>query len=182
MFTSTWTLQDNPPEKVDCIVVLSYAVKDLDMPTKPTCAAIDAAYILWKKFPQAYVIVSTGDNQGLGASNAAVMATYAEACGIPRSKLIREDQSLNTYENLIFSREIVKDRKFKHVTVAAFDLHMRRTVATAKKMRWGDIHWISGKGPGEPAYGWKWVQTATRGTIFVYEVLAMVYSRLIGWV
>jgi hypothetical protein len=35
---------------------------------------------------------------------------------------------------------------------------------------------------GGASYGYKWLQTHSRLTIFCYEVAAMVYSKVVGWV
>ena len=34
----------------------------------------------------------------------------------------------------------------------------------------------------EPAYGYKWLQTHSRATLFCYEFGALIFSKLRGWV
>ena len=126
--------------------------------------------------------MSTGDNQGLGVPNSRVMAEYAVRLGIPRENLIEEDRSRHTYENLLFSWEIISSEHLKQPTLVTLDLYTRRAVATAKKLGWKDFYWLSVFSEGEPAYGCKWLQTRSRLTIFCYEMLAMAYSRVLGWV
>lgn len=182
MILKLWTIPDKPPTEADCFVVLSYAVVDAKRPTAPTRVAIEAAYVWWRKFPKAYVIMSTGDNQGLGVSNAQVMAEYGSSIGIPAEQIILEDQSVNTYENLVFSKAIIDDCGLKNPTIVAYDLHMKRAKATWEKLGWDVSGWVSATGPGESAYGWKAIQTHSRLTIVVYDILAMVWSRVKGWV
>lgn len=176
-----WVVPDNPPLNPDCFVILSYAVKDRSFPTKPTRAQIELTYKWWNKFPQAKIIMSTGDNQGLGVPNSKVMAEYAIKLGIPSEIIIEEDRSMNTYENLLYSIEIINIEHFKQPTLVTLDLYTRRAVATAKKLGWKDFYWISVFSEGEPAYGWKWIQTYSRLTILFYELAAMAYSKIIGW-
>jgi vancomycin permeability regulator SanA len=177
-----WMINDHAPSQPRCFVIPSYALKDASLPTRPTRAEIELACEWWKKFPQAKLILSTGDNQGLGIPNSKVMADYAVALGVPRENVIEEDRSRNTYENLLYSMEIIQARALGPPTLVTLDLYTRRAVATAKKMGWKDFHWLSVFSKGEPAYGYKWLQTHSRTTIFCYEVGAMIFSKIVGWV
>jgi uncharacterized SAM-binding protein YcdF (DUF218 family) len=177
-----WTIADRPPSNPGCFVIPSYALKDRTLPTKPTQAQIELAYAWWLKFPHAKLIMSTGDNQGLGISNATVMAAYAARLGVPRANLIEEDRSRTTYENLLYSMEIIQAQGLTQPTLVTLDLYTRRAVATARKSGWKDFYWLSVYSHGEPAYGYKWLQTHSRPTIFLYELGAMIYSKLVGWV
>jgi uncharacterized SAM-binding protein YcdF (DUF218 family) len=177
-----WTIDDHPPSHPGCFVIPSYALKDASRPTRPTRAQIELAFEWWKKFPISKLIMSTGDNQGLGIPNSRVMADYAVSLGLPRENVIEEDRSRNTYENLLYSMEIIQAQKLGPPTLVTLDLYARRAVATAKKMGWTDFHWLSVFSRGEPAYGYKWIQTHSRATIFCYEVGAMIFSKIMGWV
>jgi uncharacterized SAM-binding protein YcdF (DUF218 family) len=78
--------------------------------------------------------------------------------------------------------KIIREKDFQQPTLVTLDLYTRRAVATARKMGWDDFYWLSVYSSGEPAYGYKWFQTHSRLTLYLYEVLAMVYSRIVGWV
>jgi uncharacterized SAM-binding protein YcdF (DUF218 family) len=177
-----WSIADNPPPNPDCFVIPSYALRDRTWPTQPTRAQIELAYAWWKRFPQAMMIMSTGDNQKLGIPNSRVMVEYARHLGVPSENLIEEDRSLNTYQNLLYSMHIIQAEGLKQPTLVTLDLYTRRAVATAKKLGWEDFYWLSVFSKGQPAYGYKWIQTYSRLTIFCYEVGALVYSKLAGWV
>jgi vancomycin permeability regulator SanA len=176
-----WGMPDNPPSDPHCFVIPSYALRDRSLPTKPTRAQIELACEWWKRFPHARLIMSTGDNQRLGIANSTVMAEYAVSLGIPRENIIEEDQSRNTYENLLFSMNITREQKLQQPTLVTLDLYTRRAVATARKLGWMDFYWLSVFSEGQPAYGYKWLQTYSRCTILCYETLAMVYSKVVGW-
>ncbi len=175
-------IPDRPPTQPDCFVIPSYALKDRAMPTRPTCAQIDLAIAWWRRFPRAKIIMSTGDNQGLGITNARVMAEYAVQLGVPRNNLIEEDRSMNTWENLCYAKEIIDREGFKQPTLVTLDLYTKRAAATARKLGWRDFYWLSVYSPGESAYGLKAIQTHSRLTIFCYELIATAYSKLVGWV
>jgi uncharacterized SAM-binding protein YcdF (DUF218 family) len=174
------TILDNPPKNTDCFVVLSYAVENVQTPTKPTRAIIDLAHKWWKKYPQAYVIMSTGDNQLLGLPNSKVMADYGRKIGIPTRQILEEDKSKTTHGNLINSAEIMKKYKLKNATLVTYDLHTRRSIAVARKLGWRNFYWISTSSAGSPAYGIKAIQTYSRLTIFIYELFAYIFNLVRG--
>ncbi|MGD9253154.1 MAG: YdcF family protein [Holophagae bacterium] len=180
--TAAWTIADRPPVQPGCFVVPSYALRSAATPTLPTRAALDVAASWHRRFPSAPILVSTGDNQRLGVTNASVMAAYLSDHGVPTTGIIEEDQSLNTFENLTNCGRIIEKGGFTQPTLVTLDLYTRRAVAVAQKLGWDDVRWISVRADGEPAAGWKWFQTYSRATIFIYEVAAMVYCRLRGWI
>lgn len=151
------------------------------MPTRPTRAQIELAYAWWEKYPRARLIMSTGDNQKLGIANSTVMAQYATHLGVPNENVIEEDRSKNTYENLVNSMEIVEKHGLRQPVLVTLDLYTRRAVATAKRLGWENVYWLSVFSRGEPAHGHKWLQTYSRLTIFCYEVAAFGYSKIVGW-
>jgi len=109
------------------------------------------------------------------------MVEYARANGVPDENLIEEDRSLTTYQNLLYSRRIVDQRRLQQPTLVTLDLYTRRAVATAHRMGWNDVCWLSVYSPGQPACGYKWLQTHSRGTILCYEVLAMALGKVLAW-
>ncbi len=176
-----WSIPDNPPSRPGCLVVPSYALRDTSTPTLPTRAALDVAADWWRRYRGAVIIVSTGDNQRLGITNASVMAEYAHRLGVPRDRIVEEDLSRNTFENLAFCREIVASGGYREPTLVTHDLYTRRAVAVARKIGWSELRWLSVYSKGEPAAGFKYVQTFSRLTIGCYEVAAMVYFKTRGW-
>ena len=181
-FTKFWTIPDRLPSDPGCLIVPSYALKDRTLPTQPTRAQIELAVAWWCKFPRAKIIMCTGDNQGLGVTNARVMIEYAARLGVPRANLIEEDTSRNTRENLFNAWQIAARQNLQQPTLVTLDLYTRRAVATARKQGWRDFYWLSVFAEGESAYGLKAIQTHSRLTIFCYEIIATVYSKIVGWI
>lgn len=174
-------IPDNPPIAPGCLVVPSYALKDRWTPTRPTRAEIDLAASWWRRFPNAMLVMCTGDNQRLGVSNASVMADYAVSVGVPRESIVEEGASLTTRGNLRNAQEIVRRLGLGETALVTIDLYTRRAVATARRLGWDDIRWLSVYAQGEPAHGWKRFQTRSRTSILVYEILASAVSRAVGW-
>ncbi|MBM3127608.1 MAG: YdcF family protein [Chloroflexi bacterium] len=181
-FTKFWTLPDRAPSNPDCLIVPSYALKDRATPTRPTRAQIELAAAWWRKFPRAHIVMCTGDNQGLGVTNARVMCEYALRLGVPRENLIEEDASRNTRENLFNAWRLAARQSARQPTLVTLDLYTRRAVATARKQGWRDFYWLSVYAEGESAYGLKAIQTHSRATILCYEMIATMYSKVVGWI
>jgi uncharacterized SAM-binding protein YcdF (DUF218 family) len=135
----------------------------------------------WRRFPRAKLIMCTGDNQRLGVTNAQVMVDYAVRLGVPRENLIAEERSRDTRENLIYAMEIITREKLQQPTLVTLDLYTPRAVAIARKLGWRDFYWLSVFSRGEPAFGTKRFQTYSRATIFMYELIATIYGKVVGW-
>lgn len=172
--------KDKIPENADGFIILSYAVKDKNTPTYPTRMLIRKTLQLLKSRPAAKVIMSTGDNQFLGKTNAEIMKEYAISIGIPERNILLEDKSRNTYENLQLSGIIIRKNKLKCPVLVLLDLHAPRAVAIADTLGWQKLGFISVRAKGEPAYGYKYFQTYSRLTIYIYEKLAYIYCKIKG--
>lgn len=175
-------------------IVPSYTLADRNRPTLQTCAALDVCSKILKKNPQSTCIVSTGDNQRLGLSNAQVMADYLYKNGVLGNQIIEEFISQDTRENIMFSSVMVKNGRecLPHLssrflkpdtlTLVAFDLHLPRIKLICRLLGpqniAKNIEFIPVFSPAEPAYGWRAFQTKTRLRIRIYELLAMIFECL----
>jgi uncharacterized SAM-binding protein YcdF (DUF218 family) len=158
------------------IVAISYALDRRARLTPPTQAVMDTAIQTWREQPDAWLILSTGDNQRLGITNAHVMAEYAVRQGVLRDKILEEDQSSNTWENLAYSWRLAQTRGVTHLVIVAYDLHINRCRRVAQKQ--GIPHTLkpatsqtTGQAARKPWF-------SSRTTILLYEILASVYGRL----
>ncbi len=176
-------------DRIDYIVVPSYTVRSRARPTSQTASALDLAYSTYTTAqatnPDLKIILSTGDNQNLGVSNARIMADYLIAKGMPESALILEEKSQDTYENLRESLKIIRSQMAKSdqsisINIIAYDLHMPRIQLIAGMQKWPAYTSMPASGPAESAYGWRAFQTSSRPMIRIYEACASVYE-LIRW-
>ena len=65
------------------------------------------------KYPHVKVIVSGGQGPDEDRTEASVMQDYLEQHGIDATRIIIEDQSTSTYENLVFSKNYYQKRQRK---------------------------------------------------------------------
>lgn len=66
---------------------------------------------------------------GGDSSEAESMATILELMGIPRTAMILESKSLNTHENAVFTKKILKREKIERVLLVTSAAHMPRSLA-----------------------------------------------------
>lgn len=91
-----------------------------------------------------YIIVSGGQGPGESISEAEAMERYLLSMGVEQNKIIKEDKSTSTYENLEFSKRIIEKHSNKSVgdvavKLATSNFHSLRTYLIAKKCGYKNI-------------------------------------------
>lgn len=95
-----------------------------------------AAYLL--EHPDSLVIVSGGLGRGEEMTEAAAMEKYLKAKGIQEHRIVVEEKSFNTYENISFSLQALRERrpdlqeKSLVFALVTNDFHVFRSVLTAR--------------------------------------------------
>lgn len=82
------------------------------------------------------VILSGGriDWAGGGGSEAADMAQMMQFFGVPYSAILRDDTSLNTYENAVNVKQIMDAQGIKRILLVTSAFHMPRSLLIFKKL------------------------------------------------
>ena len=94
---------------VDYIIVLGCGLKMGKEVTPLLAGRVDQAIRLYRKAPQrSYLVMSGGQGADEQVSEAAAMKTYALSKGIEESHILLEEQSVNTEENMAFSRKLIE--------------------------------------------------------------------------
>ena len=107
------------------------------------------------------------------------MAEYLNKRGVPLAKIVEENMSSNTYQNIVFSEKIIEAMHLKRPLLVTYDLHTKRAVATVKRL----------------GLNWEWTSAYTskvdigkrkpwqlnRTTMVIYEFLALTFSKIAGW-
>ncbi len=81
-----------------------------------------------------FLIVSGGNDVEDGANEASAMRDMALNAGISSEQIILEPKATSTFENLLFSQAILKQRKLKSVIVVSEPYHMPRAAMIARKL------------------------------------------------
>ena len=93
---------------------------------------LDTAIQYLEKHPETDCIVSGGKGSNEHDPEAYVMFDYLLDAGIQEERIIIEDQSINTYENIEFSTQFF-DPKEDSVGIVTNNFHIFRATAIAKK-------------------------------------------------
>lgn len=132
------------PDGLDYLVVLGAQMKTSG-PSKALQYRLDAAIDYLASNPDTYVIVSGGQGSDEHISEAQGMYDYLISKKISPDRVIREDQSKNTFQNLTFSAEYL-DKGTDSVGVVSNNFHVFRAVKIAKKAGYQNVHGIAARG------------------------------------
>lgn len=113
------------------IIVLGAQVKGRKI-TDSLKRRLDAAYGYLYEHPEVKVVVSGGQGKGEDVSEAAAMAEYLERAGIEKTRIVQEDVSTNTLENLKYSKALITDIK-SPVGIVSNNFHVYRGCMYAKR-------------------------------------------------
>jgi len=78
--------------------------------------------------PTCFILISGGDPQHHGASEAAVYGDQLDQLGVPPTDLVREERSLNTFQNAQYTAALLSARPADQVILVSSGLHLRRAV------------------------------------------------------
>ncbi len=124
--------QENNPEKPNVIVVLGCKVNG-EKPSRMLRRRLDAAYEALEKHSDILCIVSGGQGSNEKISEAQAMKNYLVEKGIEESRIIMEDKSTSTYENIKFSLDILDAMEMSHdMTLVTDGFHQYRASLIAK--------------------------------------------------
>jgi uncharacterized SAM-binding protein YcdF (DUF218 family) len=109
------------------------------------------------------------------------MRALAVSLGVPGSSIILEENAGNTYENVIFSRDILNKKGWKDAILISSPYHMLRVSLVCKKAA-PDIHFFYAPISSSIFYGdEKAVQIKHILAIF-HEYLGIVYYYVKGYI
>jgi len=124
----------NTDHTEDVVIVLGAGVHG-ERVSAPLARRLDTAIAYWNENPNAIIIVTGGLGNRASITEAEAMSRYLIARGIPPDRILLEDRSTTTYENLVFANEILSARfpdGFRSVLITN-DFHIYRAVGTARQ-------------------------------------------------
>lgn len=155
------------PENLDYLIVLGAHVDGTRL-TKALLERTRRALEYLEANPGTKAVLSGGKGKGEKISEARAMYDYLTANGIEGSRLILEDRSVNTKENLSFSLGKIGDLSVS-VGVVTNNFHVFRGVAIGKKCGCRKIY------PVPSRYrSWRLLIYIPR------EILAVIKDKLVG--
>jgi len=119
-----------PKVECDYIIVLGAQIKGTKV-TNSLRERLDTAYDYIVLHPNTKIIVSGGQGQGEDITEACAMKEYLVARGIEDSKIMMENRSINTTENMKFSVDFIEDKKAS-IGIVTSNFHIYRSIKLAK--------------------------------------------------
>ncbi len=118
------------PEGADCLIVLGAGVNGTT-PSLSLKERLDAAHAYLQANPETVCIVSGGQGPGEDITEAECMYRYLTARGIAGERIIREDRSTSTAENLAFSKLLLPEGT-RSIAVLSSEYHLFRAGLIAR--------------------------------------------------
>jgi uncharacterized SAM-binding protein YcdF (DUF218 family) len=155
--------------KVDFVIVLGAGLRGSRVP--PLLASrLDRAKQVYdravRRGRSPLIITSGGQGPDEDIPESHAMASYLIERGVPADRVLREDRSTSTWENLTFSRELMVARQPKYrCLIVTNNFHAFRAALTARKAK------VNGQVIGSPTAAYYW-PTAT-----IREFVAILFSH-----
>lgn len=129
-------MTDGGTPGLDYVVVLGAQVRGT-VPSRALYSRIKKAAEYLEENPETKAVLSGGQGAGEEISEAQVMYDYLTGMGIAKERLIMEDKSTSTMENLEFTAELIgKDKK---VGIVSQNFHIYRAVQLAKHQQYDNV-------------------------------------------
>lgn len=128
-------------DKLDYIIVLGAQMK-AEGPSRVLKMRLDKAYDYLMENPDTVVIVSGGQGADEHISEAQGMYDYLVGKGIAAERIIKEDQSRNTSQNIDFSSAFL-DKGRDLVGIVTNNFHIFRATHIAKKSGYSHVYGIA---------------------------------------
>ncbi|WP_153730797.1 YdcF family protein [Sporosarcina obsidiansis] len=95
---------------------------------------LEAATDYANRYPHVQFVLSGGQGKDEGISEAQAMYNYLIKQGIAKDRLLLEDRSTSTYENLKYTLELLPE--IEGVTIISSDYHLARARFLARQIGW----------------------------------------------
>ena len=155
--------------KVDFVIVLGSGLRGSRVP--PLLASrLDRAKQVYdraiRRGRSPLIITSGGQGPDEDIPESHAMASYLIERGVPQNRVLREDKSTSTWENLTFSRELMVARQPKYrCLIVTNNFHAFRAALTARRAK------VNGQVVGSPTAAYYW-PTAT-----IREFVAILFTH-----
>ena len=117
----------------DILIILGAKVKEGGVPSLSLKNRLDVAYDYLVQYPHVQAVVTGGQGKDEDQTEASAMYTYLVNKGIEPTRILLEEQSTSTYENLLFTKQLLSD-ELKQATIVSNDFHLTRAAYLANML------------------------------------------------
>ena len=155
-----------PETGADYVIILGAQVKGTQ-PSRSLLRRIQAGAVYLKENPEAKIIASGGRGPGENITEAACIRETLMQMGIDRERILTEEVSASTRENLLYSM-VFGGRESSYVIVTN-GFHLFRAMETARRLGMAHVSGLAAS--SEPVLLWNY---------YVREFFALILYRLQG--
>lgn len=153
----------------------------LDSSAYARCRYAAWLYHHWKRVP---IVVSGGNLRSGHPPHSEAMAQMLQSEGVPGSDILQESRSLNTYQNAVYTAQILKARSITRIALVMEADNMLRGDLVFRKQQLHVIpapfrHRSTGFGIHELMPSWTAVR---RNETTLHELLGLAWYELRGWI
>ena len=130
-----------PKDELKYVIVLGAKVNGT-MVSESLRRRLDRTLTYMKENPNTKAIVSGSQLGGEVITEAEAMKRYLVEAGIDENRIIKEENSYTTEQNLRFSKELIPDIA-ESVGIITSNYHVYRAICYAKKLGYQEVHGIS---------------------------------------
>lgn len=133
MFLVSYGLSDNVSGNEDALIVLGSGIRG-ELLTQGLKNRLDAAIDSYEDNNDLLIVVSGGQGPQEDITEALAMERYLLSQGIPQESIIKEEKATSTFENFVYSKEIL-DSRFEGEYETAFvsnEYHIYRASSLAR--------------------------------------------------
>jgi uncharacterized SAM-binding protein YcdF (DUF218 family) len=134
LYIGTQVYKDNAV-KSDAVLVLGARVIKNGAPNPCLTARIDHGVTLHKNKTAGKMIFTGGNDVEDGLNEAEEMKKMAIVQKVPSYNILLEKKSTSTYENFLYTKEIMEKNKIKNVIIVTEPFHSPRASLIAKKLK-----------------------------------------------
>ena len=131
----------SPAPGADYVIILGAQWKSQG-PSEVLRRRLDSAAKYLEQNPDTIVIVSGGQGSNEPVSEAAGMRQYLVDLGVSEERILVEDQSANTMENLVFSGNLL-NKQNDRVVIVTNNFHMFRALQIARKQGYAKVEGLA---------------------------------------
>ncbi len=162
----------------DYVIIHGAGLLDGDRISKLLADRLDKAIEVYQKDPTPPIMIPSG---GKGSdekiSEAEAMARYLIDKGIPPERIIKEDRSLTTFQNIKFSKRIIDAQEgSKYTVLVTSNYHVYRALRYCRKNN------LKCTGVGSHVALYYWPSALIREFIAVHSEKKHLITFIIGWV
>ena len=127
--------QNIDEDRVDYVVILGAGLQGDEL-SNTLETRLEAGTEFLKQHPELPVIVSGGQGPGESMTEAEAMGDYLKEQGIAEERILYEKRSETTYQNLKFSKQLLKEKEAENDTIliVTSDYHLVRAKMISRKL------------------------------------------------